>query len=453
MQTENQKTLPASPEAIGNEIKDPYKSSRILYIIEAALEFFVAILVGETYLAKVAMTIGISQSGIGVLSAFVSLGYAFQIFAIFLSQKNGVKRRTIWLGLLNQLLFSFIYIVPLFPSDFALRIPMFVGTLLLAQIVMNIIQPGKINWYMSLVPDKKRGVFTANKEIVSLLSGMVVTLVMGRVIDTYEEKGEIKTAFILIGITLLVLTVLHTLTLVFSKEKPVDETAAKADTKEILISLFKNKTLYRIIGVSVIWAIINYSTSPFYATYRIGILGFSMTFDAILSMASSLTRAAISRTMGRFADKYSFKKLLMLCYSIKVLAFTCAMLSIPENGKVLFAFYTILTAIAMAGINSSETNLIYDYVEPSQRTGALAIKYMISGIVGFLTTLIMTIPMEFIEKNGNELFGISMYPQQFTSAIGVIGVILLLLYVKFVVKDKKSDTLQEKDSPASASES
>ena len=239
LQTENQKTLPASPEAIGNEIKDPYKSSRILYIIEAALEFFVAILVGETYLAKVAMTIGISQSGIGVLSAFVSLGYAFQIFAIFLSQKNGVKRRTIWLGLLNQLLFSFIYIVPLLPSDFALRIPMFVGTLLLAQIVMNIIQPGKINWYMSLVPDKKRGVFTANKEIVSLLSGMVVTLVMGRVIDTYEEKGEIKTAFILIGITLLVLTVLHTLTLVFSKEKPVDETAAKADTKEILISLFK----------------------------------------------------------------------------------------------------------------------------------------------------------------------------------------------------------------------
>ena len=56
------------------EIKDPYKTSRLLYIIEAALEYFVAILVGETYLAKVAMSIGISNSGIGILSAFVSLG-------------------------------------------------------------------------------------------------------------------------------------------------------------------------------------------------------------------------------------------------------------------------------------------------------------------------------------------------------------------------------------------
>ena len=436
--TKNEELTPAADAPI--KIKDPYKTSRFLYIIEAALEYFIAILVGETYLAKVAMTIGISQSGIGVLTAFVSLGHAFQIFAIFLSQKNGVKRRTVWLGLLNQLLFSFIYIVPLFPSDFALSIPMFVGALLLAQIVMNIIQPGKTNWYMSLVPDKTRGVFTANKEIVSLLSGIVVTLVMGRVIDSFEEKGEIKTAFLLIGITLLVLTVLHTLTLVFSKEKPVEEDTAKVNTKEILLALIKNKTLYRIIGVSVIWAIINYSTLPFYATYRIGTLGFSMTFNAILTMASSLIRAAVSRSMGRFADKHSFKKLLLLCYSIQVLAFLCAMLSIPENGKVLFTFYTILSWIAMAGINSSSTNLIYDYVEPSQRTGALAIKFMLSGVVGFLTTLLMTLPVEFIEKNGNQLFGIPMYPQQFTSAIGVVGMILLILYVKFVVKDKKTES-------------
>ena len=420
------------------EIKDPYKTSRLLYIIEAALEYFVAILVGETYLAKVAMSIGISNSGIGILSAFVSLGHAFQIFAIFLSQKNGVKKRTVWLGLLNQLLFSFIYIVPLFPRDFALSISLFVGALLLGQIIMNVINPGKINWYMSLVPDHTRGVFTANKEIVSLLSGMIVSLVMGRVIDGFEEANDIQTAFLLIGITLLVLTILHTLTLVFSKEKPQDENAPTANTKQILVSLFKNKTLYRVIGVSAIWAMINYATMPFYATYRIGILGFSMTFNAILAVVSSLTRAAFSRTMGRFADKYSFKKLLMLCYAIKAVAFICAMLAIPDNGKVLFTLYSIFAAIAMAGINSSEINLIYDYVEPSQRTGALAIKYMISGVIGFLTTLLMTIPMDLIEKNGNQLFGITVYPQQFTSAIGFVGVILLILYVKFVLKDKKT---------------
>lgn len=421
------------------ELRDPYKTSRILYIIEAALEYFVAILVSETFLAKVALSIGVSEAGVGILSAFVSLGHAFQIFAIFLSQKKSVKKRTIWLGLLNQLLFSFIYVVPLLPKEFVLSIPLFVVALLLAQIVMNIINPGKINWYMSLVPDKERGIFTANKEIVSLISGMIISLSMGRIIDHFEEKDDLQTAFLLVAITLLVLTVLHTLTLVFSKEKPKAESETNVNTGEILRALLKNKTLYRVIGVSTIWAMIAYATTPFYGTYRLETLSFTMTYVTILSVISALLRALFSRTMGRFADKHSFKKLLMLCYAIELVAFLCAMLSTPSNGKVVFALYTFLAGIAMAGINSSEINLIYDYVEPSQRTGALAIKYMVSGVIGFLTTCLMTIPVNYITENGNRLFGIPMYPQQFTSFIGAVGVVLLFLYVKFVVKDKNSD--------------
>ena len=37
------------------KLKDPYKSSRLLYIIEAALEYFIAIAVGTVYLAKIKM--------------------------------------------------------------------------------------------------------------------------------------------------------------------------------------------------------------------------------------------------------------------------------------------------------------------------------------------------------------------------------------------------------------
>ena len=418
-------------------LRDPYKTSRVLYIIEAALEYFIAILVGDTYLAKIAMTIGINDAGIGILTAFVSLGHAFQIFAIFLSQKKSVKKRTVWFGLINQLLFSFIYVVPLFPSDFILSIPLFVVALLLGQIVMNIINPGKINWYMSLVPDKERGVFTANKEIVSLISGMVVSYVMGSLIDHYEAKGDLETSFLLVAITMLALTILHTLTLIFSKEKPKEQAELETKNSDILRTLFKNKNLYRIIGVSVIWAIITSSTNPFYGTYRLGTLGFNMTFVAILSAAYSVMRALFSRAMGRFADKHSFKKLLLLCYVIYGFAFLCAMLSVPSNGKVMFTLFTVLSAVAMAGINSSEINLIYDYVEPIQRTGALAIKFMLSGVVGFLTTCLMSIPVDYIAKNGNKLFGISMYPQQFTSFLGVVGVVLLFFYVKFVLRDKE----------------
>ena len=65
------------------QVKDEYKTSRILYIIEAMLEYFVSISVGTVYLAKITSFIGISDGLTGILSAFVSLGCGFQILSIF----------------------------------------------------------------------------------------------------------------------------------------------------------------------------------------------------------------------------------------------------------------------------------------------------------------------------------------------------------------------------------
>ncbi len=420
--------------------KDPYQTSRILYIIEAALEYFVAILVGETYLAKIAMSIGVSDSGIGVLTAFVSLGQFFQIFTIFISQRKGVKKLIVWLGLANQLLFSLLYVVPIFPSTFKLTIPIFVVALLLAQIIFNFSIPGKTHWYMSLVPNNKRGIFTANKEIISLISGMIFSMGMGRLIDHFEDKGELKSAFILIAITLLTLTLLHTLTLLFSKEKPKPEGVKTPSVRETISALFRNKTLYRVIGLSAIWYAVRYTYTPFMGTYKLGVLGFSMTFSTIIGAVASIMRAVFSRSMGRFADKYSFKKLLILCYGIEIVALAFAVFSVPSNGKVFFSIYSILAGIAMAGLNSSEINLIYSYVEESQRIGALAIKNMVSGFIGFFTTLLMTIPVNYIQNNGNRIFGIQIYAQQFTTFIGLIGVIIVALYAIFVLKDKKVES-------------
>ena len=52
--------------------RDQYAFSRILYIIEAALEYFVCIAVGGVYLAKLTKSIGISDAITGIITAFVS---------------------------------------------------------------------------------------------------------------------------------------------------------------------------------------------------------------------------------------------------------------------------------------------------------------------------------------------------------------------------------------------
>ena len=62
---------------------------------------------------------------------------------------------------------------------------------------------------MSLVDDDKRGSYTASKEMVSLIGGMLFTFLMGAVIDRYEEMENLRGALIVCGVSIFVLTALH----------------------------------------------------------------------------------------------------------------------------------------------------------------------------------------------------------------------------------------------------
>ena len=414
------------------QASDGYGRSRLLYIIEAALEYFIAIAVGTVYLARITAEIGISDSLTGILCSFVSLGCGFQIVAIFLANRRPVKPWVTWVHMISQTLFALLYLVPLFSFSSAAKAVVFVILLLSAHILHNIIQSPKINWYMSLVDDRRRGRFTANKEIVSLIGGMVFSFLLGMLIDHYSATGEVRKSFVLCGILLFALMILHSLTLIFSKEKPAPP--EKTPTGKIVKELFKDKTLFKLLLVSALWNMANYATFSFTGTYQAKELAFSSTFSSVVIMAGSLIRAIFSQPMGRFADRFSFSKMLFVCFGIEAVAFGINVFTSPSNGKVFYAIFYILYCIGMAGINNAMINLVYDYVDHERRTGALALNYSLSGITGFLTTLALSPLVGMIQKNGNTFLGISVYAQQVLSAISLLVVLAALVYLLTVVR-------------------
>ena len=417
------------------KIKDPYKSSRVLYIIEAALEYFVSIGVSSYYLALIASKIGIPDNITGILTSFVSLGCGFQILALFLAHKRSVKRWVTVFHVISQLLFSFMYFVPLLPIPKGGQMAILIGALLLAQILHNAINSPKINWFMSLVDEHKRGRFTANKEIVSLLGGMVFSFTLGQVMDGFSESGKINTGFVVCGVLLLFLTALHTLTLVLSKEKPKEE-SRRFSFGEVF-SLFKNKTILKVIGVFVLWNIANYISMSYMGTYQNNELGFDAVFASIITIVGSSVRALVSRPIGRFADKFSFCKMLYICFGMEALAFLTAAFITPANGKVMYIVFYVLYCIGCAGINSAVINLIYDYVGTYERIGALALVNTASGFAGFLSTLAVSPLVEYIQGNNNKIFGVSMYAQQLLPLFSLVVVGVILLYLVLVISRLK----------------
>ena len=430
--------------------KDIYKTSRFLYIVEAALEYFIALMMIGAYLAKLTEAIGISDAVTGILSAFVSLGFGFQVVALFLANKRPVKRWVTLLHSLNQLFFALAYFVPFLSFTRTQKTVIFVVLLLLGYIISNVVNAPKINWHMALVDDRKRGSFTATKEMVSLIGGMVFSFSMGLVIDNFEAAGNLTGAFIVCGVSIFVLMLLHSATLIFSKEKPCED-SEKISTKKMIGELVKDKKLFKVILVGVFWNVAHYACTSFYGTYQTKELGFTMTFVSILGAMYAIVRSLFSRPLGKFADKHSFVNMLNICFTIAMVSFTVNIFTVPANGKVFFTVYYVLYAISMAGINSATVNLIYDYVEKEKRIGALALNSTLSGFAGFFTTLLVSPLVKYIQGKNNVFLGLNVYAQQVVSLISVVLMVGLLVYLNLVVKKIKNvrdENVEEKEKEA-----
>ena len=193
----------------------------------------------------------------------------------------------------------------------------------------------------------------------------------------------------------------------------------------------------RTLPVILIWHIAQSAATPFYGAYQIKELGFSMTFVSFLSIAYSLVRASVSPALGRLADRRSFSHMAMLCFMIAAAGFLVNTFTVPANGKIFYTAYYCLYAIAMAGINSSMSNLIYDCVQGPGRLGALAISSALGGVCGFISTCIMSPVVAFIQGQGNRLLGLNIYPAQFVSAVAFVITVLLLVYLRLVIINKQ----------------
>jgi len=434
-----------------------YKRSRVLYTGEAAFEYLIALLVEGTFLARLTTYLGFDDGLTGIMSSFISLGCLFQLFSMFIRRRT-VKRFVVIMSVINQLMFMMLYVVPVTPLPSYVKTVAFVVFLFGAYIIYYLTHPKKMGWLMSLVEDDKRGIFTANKEIISLASGIVFTYAMGYVVDYFKDRGEIRTAFIICGAVIFALTVIHTLSLLFSVEDVYTEDD-KPQSKNVfkqIFSMFKEKIVLQIAVIYVLWNIGNHGAVCFFSTYKIKELGFSQTLSVVLVSIGSVTRMLISRAMGRYGDKHSFTSLIKIGFILAAIAYCFTVFARPEtlftvvfnngasypisSGLICFVFYHIFHGAASASINSSLLNIIFDYVPYSMRSDALAFCSSIGGLASFGITVVLTPLLYYIQGKGNVLFGIPVYTQQLTSLLGVLCIIGAILYVSLVIaKGKKQN--------------
>ena len=435
-----------APSERGENMEQPtdtlagYRRTRVLYVIEATLAYFISILINGTYIAKVATSLGIGDGTVGIIMSMTNLGAAFQLLAFFFVGKYPVRRWVILFHTVNQSFFALVWLTPLTSFSPTLKTMLFVVLLVCGSALHSVIESPKIAWYMSMVDDRKRGTFTAAKDMIAMVCGMAFGFTMGRMVDHYETAGDLRRAFLVGGITLCVLAVGHTLTLIFSQERPPESNELSVRHRFSPGRLFTDRAFLRVLILITLCRIAGGVAAPFYGTYKVKELGFTMTFVALMDILYAAVRASGALFLGKYADRTSFARLWRLCCLFGIACYTIYVFVVPANGRILYFGYEFFWALYGAGIDNCMINLVYENVRHEDRVGAYALSTAIGGLLGFGVTVLLSRLVAWIQQNGNMLFGIHAYAQQFLSAAAAMLHVVILVWSIFWIGQRKAPT-------------
>ena len=398
-----------------------------------AFEYFISLFVTGTLLGYLLDTLGFSDSLQGILGTVATFSCGAQLFALFLSGKRVKKICTVG-NLINQSFFVILYLFPLFDLNKNARTAILVILLIAGHFINNAVRPSKLAMYMESVPLDKRGGFTAVKEMISLAGGIAVSVIMGRVADTYRSADGLPTReyYVICAITLLLMTLIHTGSVVMATEK-TDKDKKSVPVGAVMKRISKNANFAKIVLVCILWHVASALSVSFFASYLREELAFSFTVIALLSTIGSLARLLASPLLGKIADKHSFATSMIIAFVLAEIGFLAMVFTAPGT-RWLYLVYTCFHGFAMAGINGGILNMVYDYVEKDDRATAMGVNNALGGIIAFFTALLSGAILAGIQKIGGfRIFGAMLYAQQVLSILSCVAILILIIYMRLVI--------------------
>ena len=420
-----------------------YRRSRRAYQWECTFEYAVSLLVTDAFLAKLLGSIGMSDGLIGIVSSIVSLAFIFQLASILIAQRvRNTKRFTTLIHTAGHLLFASLYLVPFLPFARELQSTLTILCILGAYFGKYFVTAMIYKWGNSHVDPHKRAIFSSSKEMISLVFGMIATLLIGYAMDAFEANGRMEDGFVFAAIGILIFTVCDTVCLLLIRreqregEDGHEPMPRPAPMREVLANTLGNRNYRNVILLSSLWYCAVYFTVGFLGTYHINELGLKVGTVQLINIIANVVRLLVTRPIGKFADRYSFARGIELALVIAAVAFACNCFTSPQT-RVFMVIFAVLYACARAGTESNLLNITYSYVDSRYFVQASAIKASISGLCGFGASLLGSFVLETIQKNGNTLLGLRVYGQQLLSLVSLLTLVVAILFNHLVIAKQK----------------
>lgn len=171
-------------------------------------------------------------------------------------------------------------------------------------------------------------------------------------------------------------------------EPPVVRVASPK-LREVFAAPFRNREFRRYIRFMCYWNFAAMAGAPFISLYLLTDVGMDLFRVLLLWTISWVGGAMFSRALGRWADAYGTRPVLVLCVAMKS-SLMLALLVVPSDPLAAFWFlapFFMLDAVQNAGILIANNGFMIKHSPAENRTMYIAATQALAGIVGGLTSI------------------------------------------------------------------
>jgi len=415
--------------------------NRLLCIIEGATARTIFNLTTSAFLVGLLKAMGADDTVCGYIVPIPVLAAGIQFLSPITLESLKFRKGIIMAGsLIHRLLLSSLIVIPFLPLGPSARLWLTAAVFLISHLSVAFITPAVSNMYVSFVPQHIRGKYFGTRESYILLSATVFTLILGKVLDLFEEAGNELGGYMVVYAVVFVLTIVNFLSYARMKEVPLQHHKGRMRITEIFTLPFKNRLFVRYFIMLAIWNIAIQVASAYFSVYLVSDLDMSYTVITLLSLLNSVLYVIAAGIWGRLADNKGWTVTTMACFSVLAVCHTLWFFSFQGSPllMVMLVLAHITGGIAWSGINISLFNLQFDFTPDEKRTVYIGFSAAASGIIGYVAAIIGSQLVKLFGETDLTIGGTPIDIKQILFIISAVLIFVCAAYIYFFMR-KKND--------------
>lgn len=364
--------------------------NRLLVILEGASARTIFNLTSGAFLVGLLKYMGASDAFCGYVISIPVFAAIIQVLSPMILESLKYRKTMIIIGaMIHRILLSMLIFVPFLPLPSGIKLFIAAIVLFISNLAISFVNPAISNMYVSFVPQNIRGRYFGTRESYILIAATLITLVLGKILDVFNDMGNEGTGYIIVYCFIFLLTIINFSFFALMKEVPLLHTTERIKLSEIFTLPLKNKKFIRYFIMLIIWNFAVQIASAYFGVYLKSDLSMSYTIITSLSFINAVIYILSARIWGRFADRNGWSKTTMITIGILSICHFTWFFASEGSPAVLFILILshITSGMAWSGINVALFNLQFDFTPDEKRTVYIGFSAAISGLIGYISAI------------------------------------------------------------------